>query len=105
MNSTVTHSGRAYERIARAIRYLDTHRREQPGLAELGAQVGLSESHLQREFSAWAGVSPKQFLQYLSDLEKEVPTEQRELSEELYGALPTEVPTLFPDDAEESDGD
>ena len=66
MNSAVTHSGRAYERIARAIHYLDTHRREQPGLAELGAQVGLSESHLQREFSAWAGVSPKQFLQYLT---------------------------------------
>jgi AraC family transcriptional regulator of adaptative response/methylated-DNA-[protein]-cysteine methyltransferase len=66
MNSTVTHSGRAYERIARAIHYLDTHRREQPGLAELGAHLGLSESHLQREFSAWAGVSPKQFLQYLT---------------------------------------
>ena len=28
--------------------------------------MGLSESHLQREFSAWAGVSPKQFLQYLT---------------------------------------
>jgi len=58
--------GRAYARIARAIRYLETHRLEQPGLAELGAQVGFSESHLQREFSAWAGVSPKQFLQYLT---------------------------------------
>jgi AraC family transcriptional regulator of adaptative response/methylated-DNA-[protein]-cysteine methyltransferase len=66
MNSAVTNSGRAYERIARAIRFLENHRREQPGLAELGAHVGLSESHLQREFSAWAGVSPKQFLQYLT---------------------------------------
>ena len=57
---------RAYERIAGAIRYLAGRQENQPGLAELGAHIGLSEYHLQREFSKWAGVSPKQFLQYLT---------------------------------------
>lgn len=59
-------TSRSYERIARAIHYLAAHRLEQPSLAELGAHVGLSESHLQREFRRWAGVSPKQFLRYLT---------------------------------------
>lgn len=66
MDSIISENSRAYTRIARAIQYLSAHRHDQPGLAELGAQVGLSESHLQREFSRWAGVSPKQFLQYLT---------------------------------------
>ncbi|NND36975.1 MAG: methylated-DNA--[protein]-cysteine S-methyltransferase [Gammaproteobacteria bacterium] len=57
---------RAYGRIARAIHYLAEHQQEQPGLAELGDHVGLSESHLQREFTRWAGVSPKAFLRYLT---------------------------------------
>ena len=34
-------------------------------LAEIAASVGLSEYHLQRVFSEWAGISPKRFLQYL----------------------------------------
>lgn len=59
-------ASRPYERIARAIHYLAEHQQEQPGLAELGEHVGLSESHLQREFTRWAGVSPKAFLRYLT---------------------------------------
>jgi len=59
-------ASRPYERIARAIHYLAEHQLEQPGLGELGQHVGLSESHLQREFTRWAGVSPKAFLRYLT---------------------------------------
>ena len=59
-------ASRPYERIARAIHYLAEHQLEQPGLAELGEHIGLSESHLQREFTRWAGVSPKAFLRYLT---------------------------------------
>lgn len=66
MSDIQQHDNRAYERIARAIHYLSSRQRNQPGLAELGAHVGLSEYHLQREFTRWAGVSPKQFLQYLT---------------------------------------
>ena len=52
-----------YDRIAQAIAYLDAHWREQPSLADVARQVGLSESHFQRLFTRWAGISPKRFLQ------------------------------------------
>jgi AraC family transcriptional regulator of adaptative response/methylated-DNA-[protein]-cysteine methyltransferase len=55
-----------YERIARVIRYLDENHIEQPDLATLAAHVGLSPSHFHRLFSAWAGVTPKDFLQCLT---------------------------------------
>lgn len=57
---------RDYERIAAAIRYLTDNRIDQPGLDELAAQLGLSPSHCQRLFRRFAGVSPKQFLQFLT---------------------------------------
>ena len=55
-----------YERIAQIIRYLDERRAEQPDLAALAAHAGLSPFHLLRLFSAWAGVTPKDFLQCLT---------------------------------------
>lgn len=55
-----------YRRVAWAIRYLQQHHREQPSLSELAAAVHLSPAHFQRVFTAWAGVSPKKFLQYLT---------------------------------------
>jgi AraC family transcriptional regulator of adaptative response/methylated-DNA-[protein]-cysteine methyltransferase len=55
-----------YERIARVIRYLDEHHAEQPGLAALAKSAGLSPYHFHRLFSAWAGVTPKDFLQCLT---------------------------------------
>lgn len=57
---------RHYQQIARAIEYLIKHQAEQPGLTDLSRHLNLSEAHLQRVFSDWAGVSPKQFLQYLT---------------------------------------
>jgi AraC family transcriptional regulator, regulatory protein of adaptative response / methylated-DNA-[protein]-cysteine methyltransferase len=55
-----------YERIARVIRYLDEHHAEQPDLAALAKRAGLSPFHFHRLFSAWAGVTPKDFLQCLT---------------------------------------
>jgi len=55
-----------YQRIARALAYLRAHYREQPDLAEVAGQFGLSESHFQRLFTRWAGISPKRFIQYLT---------------------------------------
>ena len=55
-----------YERIAGAIRFLDAHRDEQPDLATLAAEVGLSPSRFHRLFSTWAGATPKDFLQCLT---------------------------------------
>jgi len=55
-----------YERVARAIRFLESSHRRQPGLAEVARHVHLSEFHFQRLFRRWVGISPKRFLQYLT---------------------------------------
>lgn len=55
-----------YQRITRAIIYLQQHGFEQPNLDELAEHLGLSPAHFQRVFSEWAGVSPKRFLQSLT---------------------------------------
>lgn len=52
--------------IAEAIRYLKENHTEQPSLEEIAAKVNLSKYHFQRLFRKWAGVSPKEFLQYLT---------------------------------------
>ena len=51
--------------VARAITWLDDHASEQPSLERVAAHVGMSPGHLQRVFTRWAGVSPKQFTQVL----------------------------------------
>jgi AraC family transcriptional regulator of adaptative response/methylated-DNA-[protein]-cysteine methyltransferase len=53
-----------YELVARAIGELTNG--GEPSLAELAARLGVSEFHLQRVFTEWAGVSPKRFLQFIS---------------------------------------
>ncbi|MDA8085154.1 MAG: methylated-DNA--[protein]-cysteine S-methyltransferase [Nitrospiraceae bacterium] len=55
-----------YNRIAHIIRYLDEHHTEQPGLATLAEHAGLSSFYFHRLFSAWAGITPKDFLQCLT---------------------------------------
>lgn len=57
---------RAYDTVARAIRFVRGRRPCQPTLQEVAAHVGLSHFHLQRLFSVWVGISPKRFLQYLT---------------------------------------
>ena len=64
--ATPTVVDRHYATVARAIAWLQTHAADQPSLDELAAAVHLSPAHLQRVFLAWAGVSPKRFVQYLS---------------------------------------
>jgi len=53
-----------YDRIARVLRYVDAHHAEQPSLSTLAREAGLSEFHFHRLFSTWAGVTPKNFLQW-----------------------------------------
>lgn len=54
-----------YALIARAIREIDA---AGPGLTldDLAQRVGLSTAHFQRTFTAWVGVSPKRYQQYLT---------------------------------------
>lgn len=53
-----------YIRIEAALHYLAEHRGSQPTLGDVANHVGLSEHHLQRMFTRWAGISPKRFLQF-----------------------------------------
>jgi len=55
-----------YRIIEHAIEFIRSHARRQPSLAEIAAEVQLSEYHLQRLFTEWAGISPKRFLQFLT---------------------------------------
>lgn len=55
-----------YKRIAQAISFFKENFRNQPKLEEVAGHVNLSPFHFQRMFHQWAGVTPKQFLQYLS---------------------------------------
>ena len=55
-----------YERIEKAIKFLETNFPAQPGLKEIADHIGLSEFHFQRLFSRWVGISPKRFLQFLT---------------------------------------
>lgn len=66
MSAPFTESSRDYARIAEAIAYLHAHRRAQPDLAAVARHLDLSEPHLQRLFTRWAGISPKRFLQSLT---------------------------------------
>ena len=55
-----------YARIEKAIGYISSHYKEQPGLEEISRHVNLSPYHFHRLFSEWAGVSPKKFLQLIT---------------------------------------
>jgi AraC family transcriptional regulator of adaptative response/methylated-DNA-[protein]-cysteine methyltransferase len=54
-----------YNRIEKAILFLERNVRRKPSLKEIAKSANLSEFHFQRLFKRWAGVSPKQFLQAL----------------------------------------
>ncbi|WP_461535133.1 methylated-DNA--[protein]-cysteine S-methyltransferase [Spongorhabdus nitratireducens] len=62
----MTESEQHYQYVARAIGYIQQHAQMQPSLKQIAQAVGLSEYHLQRIFTRWAGVSPKRFLQFLT---------------------------------------
>jgi AraC family transcriptional regulator of adaptative response/methylated-DNA-[protein]-cysteine methyltransferase len=54
-----------YAVMARAIEAVD-RLGPRASLDDLAAEVGMSASHFQRLFSAWVGVSPKRYQQYLA---------------------------------------
>lgn len=66
MGQSMIDQKKHYATVAQAIAYIGDNVQMQPSLAEISAFVGLSEHHLQRIFSQWAGISPKRFLQYLT---------------------------------------
>ncbi|APH43145.1 DNA-binding domain, methylated-DNA-(protein)-cysteine S-methyltransferase family protein [Leptospira interrogans serovar Copenhageni/Icterohaemorrhagiae] len=55
-----------YQKFAEAIQFIQKNAISQPELDEVAKSVNLSPFHFQRLFTEWAGVSPKQFLQYIT---------------------------------------
>ncbi|MBB3837989.1 AraC family transcriptional regulator of adaptative response/methylated-DNA-[protein]-cysteine methyltransferase [Runella defluvii] len=55
-----------YQRIEKAIRFIEANFQQQPSLAEIAEHVALSEFHFNRLFSRWAGTSPQRFLRFLT---------------------------------------
>src|SRR5437868_3105243 len=54
------------ELIAKIIRELDKSPADQSDLKSLAKRAGLSPYHFHRLFSAWAGITPKDFVQCLT---------------------------------------
>lgn len=55
-----------FELIAQAITFLKEHYLRQPSLDEIANHVNVSKFHFQRIFKKWAGISPKDYIQYLT---------------------------------------
>lgn len=68
MDTTVTPiseafvDSREFQRMTRAIEFIEREYRRQPKLAEVARHVGLSDFHFNRLFRRWTGLTPKQYL-------------------------------------------
>lgn len=76
-----------YARVEKAIRFLDAERAAAPSLARVAQHVGLSETHFQKLFTRWAGISPKRFVQHrTAEVVKRMLRERRPILEVSYEA-------------------
>lgn len=66
---SLTERAIAYDRMAEALSHLGDTWRDWPDLQTCAEAMGLSPSHFQREFSRWAGISPRQFQAALAHVE------------------------------------
>ena len=78
---------RVHTQVLEACRYIQTHEEGPPTLAEIGAYVGLSPSHLQRVFKRVLGLSPRQYADALRIERLKVDLRKgRPIASALYGA-------------------
>jgi AraC family transcriptional regulator of adaptative response/methylated-DNA-[protein]-cysteine methyltransferase len=66
MTSRADRNSADYQKIERAIRFLDASLPTRPSLGDVARHVGMSPFHFQRLFTRWAGISPKRFSQVLA---------------------------------------
>jgi AraC family transcriptional regulator, regulatory protein of adaptative response / methylated-DNA-[protein]-cysteine methyltransferase len=68
MNTTTAAcvDSRDFARVAAAIRFIDANFRAQPRLASIAAAAHLSQFHFNRLFRRWAGVTPRQYLAFVT---------------------------------------
>ncbi|MBL4594945.1 MAG: methylated-DNA--[protein]-cysteine S-methyltransferase [Robiginitomaculum sp.] len=55
-----------YDRVTRALAYLDEHWRERPDLSTLAAHCGLGPDQFHRVFARWTGTSAKRLIEALA---------------------------------------
>lgn len=76
-----------YERIEKALFYIEKNFLSQPNLKEIAESVHLSEYHFERLFKRWAGTSPQRFLHFLTkEYAKELLTKSKDVLEVTYAA-------------------
>ena len=55
-----------FQRIEKAIQFIEANFKSQPSLDQMAKSVHLSKYHFQRLFRRWAGISPIQFMQFIT---------------------------------------
>ena len=69
-----------YRRIEKAIQFIEAHFQSQPTLEQIAESVFLSKYHFDRLFKRWAGISPMQFMQFMTlDYSKQKLAQSRSL--------------------------
>jgi len=70
-----------FQRIEKAIKFIEVNFKSQPTLDQIAESVYLSKYHFDRLFKRWAGISPIQFLQFMTlDYTKQKLAESKEPS-------------------------
>ncbi len=69
-----------YKRIEKAIQFIENNFKSQPTLDQIAESVHLSKYHFDRIFKRWAGISPIQFMQFMTlDFTKQKLAESKSL--------------------------
>jgi len=55
-----------FDRIEKAIQFIEENFKSQPALDKIAESVSLSKFHFDRLFKRWAGISPIQFMQFMT---------------------------------------
>ncbi|BBO69444.1 methylated-DNA--protein-cysteine methyltransferase [Desulfosarcina alkanivorans] len=55
-----------FQRIEKAIQFIEQNFKSQPSLDQMAQSVHLSKYHFDRLFKRWAGISPIQFMQFMT---------------------------------------